>query len=85
MTMNIEKTLRDYLHTVALNPEAVSRLGLEDSLFTSGIVDSLGLLSLVVFVETTFGIKVPQADIKRSNFGSLKPLISYIEARQSPA
>ena len=49
-----------------------------DHLIESGVVDSLGLLSIVDFIETTFGLTVSDADVVADNFGSIDAIAAYI-------
>ena len=46
-------------------------------------LDSAALLSVVVGIEETFGIDVPDREITIDNFGSLEAMSSYIAGRRS--
>jgi len=50
------------------------------SFLEKGIVDSLNLPMLVVFVEEQFGLRVDDADIVPRNFDSVCGLVSYVES-----
>ena len=50
-----------------------------DSLFEQGIVDSLGLLEILAYIETTFGTTVKDADVDAENFGSIEAIASYVQ------
>ena len=50
------------------------------SFLEKGIVDSLNLPLLVVFVEEQFGFRVNDADIVPRNFDSVSGLVSYVES-----
>ncbi len=47
------------------------------SLLDTGIMDSLGVLQLVSFVEETFSIQVEDVDVVPDNFDSVRSLASY--------
>ena len=51
----------------------------EDDLLSAGIIDSLGILQLVAFVEEQFGIKVPDEDVVFENFHSISALTEYLK------
>jgi acyl carrier protein len=53
-----------------------------DSLLDAGIVDSIGVMELVTFVDKTYQITVPPEDILPDNFDSISRLASYIRRRQ---
>lgn len=52
------------------------------SFLEEGIVDSTGILELVMFVEETFAIEVDDEDLVPDNFDSVDKLARYI-ARKS--
>jgi acyl carrier protein len=54
----------------------------ETSLLESGILDSLSLLQLVVFLEGRFGITVGDADLLPEHFASVNTICAYIRTRQ---
>ncbi len=61
-------------------------VSVDASLLQQGIIDSLGLLSLVSFVEERFGVVVSDADVVDTNFGSIAALTAYVtRARPQPA
>jgi len=53
------------------------------SFLEEGIVDSTGVLELVMFVEETFGITVQDEDIVPDNFDSVTNLAAYISRRSN--
>jgi len=46
------------------------------------VVDSVGMVELISFVEETFGIEVPEEEISPANFGTISRLVSYVEGKQ---
>jgi acyl carrier protein len=54
-------------------------IGPEDAFDQAG-VDSLALLRLLVFVESTFGVWVPDEDLE-ANVGCIRALAQYVAAR----
>ena len=50
----------------------------ESSLLDSGIVDSLGILDLVGFLEERFGIEAQDDDLVPDNFESIDSLVRFI-------
>ena len=51
------------------------------SLRDSGIVDSTGVLELISFIETEFGIKVADADLIPANLDSVERIGAYVERK----
>ena len=58
-------------------------LNAETMLLEKGIVDSTGVLELVVFIEEECGFKVADAELVPENFGSVQRLVSYVERKKS--
>lgn len=55
-------------------------LGLDDSLMGNGIVDSMGVMEMIQFLEEEFGIVVDDADITEENIGTLNAIANYVLA-----
>jgi len=55
-----------------------SDLGPEEDLLSTGVLDSLGILRLVSFIEERFGIQVPDEDVVYENFSSISALAKYL-------
>ena len=52
------------------------------SLVDEGILDSFGLAELVALVESKYGVKVPDADMKLANFESIGKIAAWIAAHR---
>jgi acyl carrier protein len=63
-----------------LDPSATA-LGGDESLTTSGVLDSMGVLELIMFLEERFGIKVPDEDTLPANLDSIDRIVRYVEGR----
>lgn len=57
----------------------------EDSFLDSGIIDSTGVLELVMFLEEGFGIKVQDSDLVPENLDSIERLTRYLERQLGAA
>jgi acyl carrier protein len=54
-----------------------------DSFLQTGIIDSNGMMVLVVFIEKQFSIKVDDVELLPENLDSLDNLGRFIERKQS--
>jgi len=52
-----------------------------DELLESGIMDSLGILDLVAFIESEFNITVSDEDLSPENFSSIENVARFAERR----
>jgi len=48
-------------------------------LFTSGLIDSFALVSLITFVEQASGIVVQPADVTLDNIDSIQRILAFVE------
>jgi len=53
-----------------------------DSLLDAGIIDSTGVLELVMFVEQRFGITVADDELSPENLDSIARLVDFIGRKQ---
>ena len=56
-----------------------ARLSEDEDLLSSGILDSLGILQIVAFIEKTFGIRIPDEDVVFDNFQSVNAMAAYLQ------
>lgn len=51
-------------------------------LLDSGVVDSLGILDLVAFIEDEFGVAAEDEDLVPENFESIQSLTRFVRERR---
>ena len=61
------------------------QLGPDDSLFSSGIVDSFGVLELIAFLEDTFHVSIDTALHELVEFDSVNRIVALVERARRPA
>lgn len=79
--MHTAHRLREFVTTNFYIPPDLS---LEDdtSFLERGILDSTGVIELVVFIENQFGIAVADEELTPSNFDSLGALTTFVESKR---
>lgn len=79
-TQNIGQQIRQFILTEF--PQANERsLGDNESFLGSDIVDSLGIVKLMTFVETEFEITVEDEDLQPENFQSIARLTEFVKTK----
>jgi acyl carrier protein len=53
------------------------------SLLKRGIIDSTGVMELVLFIENSYGIEVEDEEIVPENLDSLSRIAKYVESKQN--
>lgn len=74
--MNIREALRQYISDELLDEEAPVED--DENLLADGMVDSLGMVRLVAFIEESCGIRVPPEDFIIENFRTIETLDTYL-------
>ena len=67
-----------YIQDNLLTGRGEIELSPEDDLLGSGLLDSIGVMRLVGFVEESFNIKIPPEDIIIENFMDVKAITNYV-------
>ena len=79
--MSTEALIRQYVLQNFLFSDDPTQLERDVSFLEEGIVDSTGVLELVMFVEETFGITVEDEEIVPENFDSVEKLERYVRQK----
>ena len=80
--MSTKETLKQYMTQEILNGHGKVDLKDDDELLLSGLIDSLGVVRLIAFIEEHLGLHVPPEDVIIENFQSLQAMSDYLETRQ---
>ena len=81
--MEIAKKIYDYLEERYSFSQNGLHLDNQTLLLEEKVIDSLGMLELISFVEESFGIEIPDEDITPDCFGTIDRLAGYIDRRRS--
>ncbi len=84
-SQEIEKAARDFIARNLLYSSDGFGYSDTTSLIGEGILDSLGVVELVEFVQTQFGIKVDQQEVTPDNFDSVAKLAAFVRRKQGQA
>ena len=52
-------------------------------LISAGVLDSLGVLMLVQFLESTYDIIIDDGEVTRAHLGTLADIVRYVEAKNA--
>lgn len=59
-------------------------LGNTDSFIEKGLIDSMGILTLISHVEEKYGIKVEDHELVPDNWDSVERIVCFIESKRTP-
>lgn len=54
----------------------------QDRLLQRGVIDSMGVMELIAFLRSEFGVDVADEDITESNLGTLTDIARYVTAKR---
>lgn len=75
-TATIQEKIRLYVQDTLLGPGR--QLSADDDLLGSGMVDSMGVMRLLGFLEDEFGRQVPYEDVTIENFSTVSAIAAYL-------
>ena len=81
----IETDIREFVTDNFLFGRKNVSLSGDDSLLEEGLIDSTGVLELVMFIEEKFDVAVEDEDLVPDNLDSINCLISFIESKLKEA
>jgi acyl carrier protein len=64
---------------------ATKNVSNDEALLKHGLIDSLGILDVVTFVEKEFSISVSDEDLLPENFGSVQSITEFVQSKTNGA
>lgn len=81
--MNTNEVIREFISIEMLHGSLTSPLSDEDQLVESGIIDSLGVMTLLSFLDEKFSIQVGGDDLIPENFESVSAIAALVNRHQA--
>jgi len=75
----MNEILINYVTEQLANNDLDDALDIHDDLLGSGLLDSLGMMKLIFFIETEFKIAVPPEDMIIENFMTIAHISNYLK------
>jgi acyl carrier protein len=60
---------------------ATKKTGIEESLLRTGLIDSLGILDVVAFLEKEFAITITDEELLPENFDSIRNISNFVQQK----
>ena len=80
--MSIQEEVKEYLLTSPVYSGSLpATLSSDYPLIDSGVLDSIGLFTLVVHLEKKFDVKIEVLDLIEKNFGNLQMIENFVESK----
>jgi acyl carrier protein len=78
MAEDIKQTIIEYIKKEYLDEDSTEEIKEDTPLISSGIVDSFSMVSLKVFLEKKFNIKIPDEKATTEAFDSVNNIIKLL-------
>ena len=75
-----KQQIRDFVLNLA-EQKGITTVADGDNLTQNGVVDSLAIFRVIMFLEDTFGIRVPDEEILTENFESVEGIERFVDAK----
>jgi acyl carrier protein len=85
MHYDIGAAVRGFIAENFLFREDIEALPEDASFLDAGIIDSTGVLELVCFLETTFGIQIADDEMLPENLDSIRAVSAYVRRKTGSA
>jgi acyl carrier protein len=83
MANDPKQAIREFIELSFLFREGRQRLADDESLLGAGLIDSTGILELVSYLESEFGIVVQNEEIVPENLDSVGQIAAYVDMKQA--
>jgi acyl carrier protein len=77
--MSTNEIIQEFISHELLHDSRKTPLSDDDQLIEMGIIDSLGIMTLLVFLEERFSIQISGDDLVPENFGSITAISDLID------
>ncbi|MBV6422448.1 MAG: hypothetical protein NAOJABEB_00229 [Steroidobacteraceae bacterium] len=81
--MSAGEQVRQYILENFLFSTDTSLLGMDDSFLGRGLIDSTGMLEVLLFLEETFGIKVADNEMVPENLDSVNRIAAFVARKKA--
>lgn len=77
--MEIESTIEKFIVNELIFGAEGTKLDPDQSLISSGVIDSLAILRLITFIEETFGVVVDDEEVVAENFETVNVIKAFVQ------
>jgi acyl carrier protein len=77
----IETPIREFIASSLLYSSEGFKYADDASLLREGIIDSLGVVELVEFLQKQFNLKIEQQEVRPENFDSVAKLAAFVRRK----
>ena len=81
---DVERAVRDFLSDDVVAAEEAEAMEADRDLVANGVLNSLTLAHLVVFLEERFRLHVTPSEFQTDNFRSIEAISEFVRGKRGP-
>lgn len=81
--MSVREQVRRFILENYLFTDDQSKLKDDESLLQNGVMDSTGILELIMFIEETLGVKVADDEMVPANLDSVANVVAFVASKRA--
>ncbi|MFC2167000.1 acyl carrier protein [Acidobacteriota bacterium] len=74
----VKKTIKQFIVKEFLQGSSETNLGDDTLLFDSGIIDSLGMIKLMVCLKESFSLDIKPSDVSMDTFNTIEKIADFV-------
>ena len=75
----VVEAIRSFFETDLLKRSKVDHVSNNDNVIAAGIVDSLGIIKIISYLEDTFSVEIDDSDLVMENFETIESIATFVE------
>ena len=79
MSMNLKNEIKNYIVEASLSE--AKNINDDTMIFESGLLDSMGLLFLIEFLNEKYQVEVNDEELNPKNFESINSIAAFVESK----
>lgn len=80
--MDNEEIIKKFIVDEIISNNNKTNIGYEDSLIEAGVIDSLGIMKMLAFLDERFSVSVEDQEVIPENFETIKAISNLIESKR---
>lgn len=77
--MSLEQTIKTFIEDNLVRDTRNRTVEYDEQLIDRGVLDSMGLMNLIGFLEEKAGIRVPDDEVLLENFASINAIVATVD------
>lgn len=76
----MQNIIINYIEQELLSGQSDLKLEADEDILTTGLIDSIGIMNLITFLEQKFEVTIPAEDMTIENFMTVEIIETYISS-----